>query len=77
MLGHETELPLSSELFTDNLNNSDDNEISASWHSVTTETVTKLRISAQVEFEVYLDNHKAAVGLDTMKFWRENEILFP
>ena len=43
------------ELFMDNLNNSDDSGISASWPSVTTETVTELRITAQIEFELYLD----------------------
>ena len=55
------------ELFTDNLNNSDDGGISALWPSFTTETVTELRITAQMEFELYLDNHKAVVGLDKFR----------
>ena len=41
------------------------------------ETVTELRITAQVDYELYLDNHKAAVGIDTKTFWPENEKLFP
>ena len=65
------------ELVTGNLNNSGNSGIFASWPSVITETVTELRITAQMEFELYLDNHEIAVGLDTMKFWREHGKLFP